>query len=49
MERTALIDLHLHLDGSLDLPWAYRRSLEEGLLDRDCTFEEYYRIVYETK
>ncbi|MBQ1324489.1 MAG: hypothetical protein IIY52_00570 [Solobacterium sp.] len=49
MERTALVDLHLHLDGSLDLPWAYQRSLEEGLLDQDCSFEDYYRIVYQTK
>ena len=44
-----MIDLHLHLDGSLDLPWAYQKSLEEGLLDQGCSFEDYCRIVYRTK
>ncbi len=49
MKRTALVDLHLHLDGSLDLPWAYQRSLEEGVIEPDCTFEDYARIVYQTQ
>ena len=49
MKRTALVDLHLHLDGSLDLPWAYEESKKVGLIDENCSFEDYYRIVYQTK
>ena len=32
MNRTALVDLHLHLDGSLDLPWAYEESRKAGII-----------------
>ena len=48
MIRTALVDLHLHLDGSLDLPWTYQRAKEVGSIEKDCTFEDFYRIVYRT-
>lgn len=49
MKRTALVDLHLHLDGSLDLVWAYKESLKNGNIPPETTFEEYYDIVYRTK
>ncbi|MBR2545190.1 MAG: adenosine deaminase family protein [Erysipelotrichaceae bacterium] len=49
MNRTALVDLHLHLDGSLDLPWAYEESIKAGIIDENCSYEDYYRIVYQTK
>ena len=49
MKRTALADLYLHLDGSLDLTWAYQKSLERGTISPDCSFLDFYRIVYETK
>ena len=49
MKRTALVDLHLHLDGSLDLIWAYNESLKAGTVDKDTSFEEYYDIIYRTK
>ena len=44
--RTAFIDLHLHLDGSLDLVWAYQQSLKRGIIDSSTTFEEYYDLVF---
>ena len=49
MKRTALVDLHLHLDGSLDLVWAYDQSLKLGTIPENTSFEEYYDIVYATK
>lgn len=49
MKQTALVDLHLHLDGSLDLRWAYQRSKDLGVIAEDATYEDYYKIVYETK
>lgn len=49
MKRTALVDLHLHLDGSLDLPWVYEKSLDYELIAKDCSFEDFYKLIYETK
>ena len=47
--NTAKIELHLHLDGSLELPWAYEKSIKEGVIPRETTFEEYYNMLYNTK
>ncbi len=49
MYRTALVDLHLHLDGSLNLKWAYERSLELGVIEEGTSFDDYWRMIYETK
>lgn len=43
---SAKIDLHLHLDGSLDLPWAYKTALKRGTIPLDWSFEQYYDYVY---
>ena len=44
--QTARIDLHLHLDGSLNLRWAYEKALLRGAIKKETTFEEFYHIVY---
>lgn len=44
---TAKIDLHLHLDGSLNLTWQWKTALKCGSVDPDCTFEEYYRLMFD--
>lgn len=44
--NTAKIDLHLHLDGSLDLPWAYQTALKRKCIPEDWSFEQYYNFVY---
>ena len=47
MKNYALIDLHLHFDGSLYLPWQYERACEEGIVS-NMSFEEYYNLMYRT-
>ena len=44
--QTARIDLHLHLDGSLNLKWVYDRALRYGAVAPDTSFEAFYDIVY---
>ena len=46
MRQTARTDLHLHLDGSLNLAWAYRKAIERGVIPGDMTFEEFYDKAY---
>lgn len=35
------VELHLHLDGSLDLECAYRLAKERNVIDEDFTFEQF--------
>lgn len=42
------IDLHLHLDGSLYLPWAYEVSKREGVIDETVSYNDYYKMMYRT-
>ena len=44
--NTAKIDLHLHLDGSLNISWAYERALKQGVIKPETTFEEFYDILF---
>ncbi len=44
--NTAKIDLHLHLDGSLNIAWAYDRALKQGVIKPETTFEEFYDILF---
>ena len=44
--RTALIDLHLHLDGSLNIMWAYKKALERQVIPADMRFEAFYDVLY---
>ena len=44
--KYAKVDLHLHLDGSIHLPWAYQTALKRGVIDESMTFEQYYQLMY---
>ena len=44
--NTAKIDLHLHLDGSLNIRWAYERSLLRNTIEKDMSFEDFYDILF---
>ena len=41
--KTAKIDLHLHLDGSLNVHWMYEMSKKRGVIEPETSFEQYYR------
>lgn len=45
--QTAKIDLHLHLDGSLNLEWAWKTAVKRGVVAADCTFEQYYDRMHQ--
>ena len=47
--NTAKIDLHLHLDGSIYLPWAYKTAIKRNVISQDVSFEEYYNSYYFTE
>lgn len=40
--KKAYIDLHVHLDGTLNLMWQYRQAIKVGLIEESLTFSEYY-------
>ena len=42
MKRHNLIDLHLHIDGSLNIRWMYERALLRGIIPADLPFSKYY-------
>ena len=44
--KTAKIDLHLHLDGSLNVHWMYEMSKKRGVIEPETTFEQYYKDIY---
>jgi adenosine deaminase len=44
--NTSKIELHLHLDGSLNIRWAYEKSLLRQTIDKDMSFEDFYDILY---
>ena len=44
--NTAKIDLHLHLDGSLNIMWAYKKAIERNVIEKDMTFEEFYNLLF---
>lgn len=46
--QTYFIDLHLHLDGSLYLPWQYEKALEAGAISKDISFNDYYQMMFRT-
>lgn len=45
--NTAKIDLHLHLDGSVNMHWAWKTAVKRGVVDPDCTFEQYYYKMHQ--
>ncbi len=44
--KYARTELHLHLDGSLNILWAYKKSLERKAIDENMTFQEFYDILF---
>ncbi len=44
--QTALIELHLHLDGSLNILWAYRKAIQRSVIPEDTTFEGFYDMLF---
>jgi len=36
-----LIELHCHLDGSLDLKTSYKLAMNRGIIDKDMEFEDF--------
>ena len=46
MLNTARIELHLHLDGSFNIRWAYEKSLQRGVIPPETTFTEYYNLLF---
>ncbi|MBR4462254.1 MAG: adenosine deaminase [Erysipelotrichaceae bacterium] len=45
----ALIDLHLHIDGSLNIRWMYERALLRGIIPEDTSFSDYYDRLFPAK
>ena len=45
--NTARTELHLHLDGSFNIRWAYERSLLRGVIPPKSTFRDYYNLLFE--
>ena len=43
-----LIDLHLHIDGSLNVRWMYERALLRGVIPADTAFTSYYDSLFPT-
>ncbi len=46
MKNYARTELHLHLDGSMTVRFAYEQALKQGVIDRDCSFRDYYNLVF---
>lgn len=46
MIHLAKVELHLHLDGSLNIKWAYDRVIRKGVLPKETSFEEFYNILF---
>ena len=44
--NTAKVELHLHLDGSLNIKWAYKKAIEREVVDKNTTFEEFYNLLF---
>lgn len=43
---SAKIDLHLHLDGSLNIKWAYDKAIQRGIIEDDTSFEDFYHLLF---
>ncbi len=44
--NTAKVDLHLHLDGSLNIMWAYKKALLRNVIDKDMSFFDFYNLLF---
>lgn len=46
MKNYAKVELHLHLDGSVNLMWLYKKSLQRNTIDKDMSFEDFYNVLF---
>ena len=46
MHNSARIELHLHLDGSFNIRWAYEKSLQRNVILPETSFVEYYNLLF---
>ena len=46
MANYARIELHLHLDGSLSVRWAYEKALQRKIIEKSCSFRDFYNMVF---
>lgn len=44
--NNAKVDLHLHLDGSLNTVWAYKKALQRNVIEKDCSYEDFYNMLF---
>ena len=42
----ARTELHLHLDGSFNIRWAYEKSLQRGVIPAETLFRDYYNMLF---
>lgn len=42
----AKIDLHLHLDGSLNIMWAYKKAIEYKVINENMSFDSFYNKMH---
>lgn len=43
----ARTELHLHLDGSFNIRWAYEKSLQRQVIPKETSFRDYYNMLFE--
>ena len=42
----AKVELHLHLDGSLNMMWTYQKAKQVEAIDENTSFEEFYNMMF---
>ena len=43
--KYARVELHLHLDGSLNIEWVYKKAIERNVVDKQTSFNEFYKLI----
>ena len=46
MKNYAKVELHLHLDGSVNLMWLYKKCLQRKVIDSNMSFEDFYDLMF---
>ncbi len=46
MKNYARTELHLHLDGSLNIQWLYNKSLERKTIEPNTSFQDFYNTLF---
>ena len=42
----AKVELHLHLDGSLNLMWVFNKAKHRNVIDQNMSFEDFYNVMF---